>query len=244
MRIKVLGTRGEVEPSIPYHSKHSGLLIDDTLLLDLGEKEFLDFKPKSIFITHLHPDHAFFITEPAAIDIPIYAPESTEVETDVRTAESTVRIGSYKVIPIPTHHSKKVKSSAYVVDNGKQKLLYTGDMIWINKEYHHLFKGLALVVTEASFIRKRGMVRRDKDTGKIYGHTGVPNLIDLFKQFTRHILFIHFGNWFYEGASAARQRLNKLGKDNDMNIYVGYDNMELDLDHLQPGSSQPSTNPT
>lgn len=237
MRIKVLGTRGEVEPSAPYHSKHSGLLVDDTLLLDLGEREFLDFKPRSIFITHLHPDHAFFITEPTAIDIPIYAPEATEVETDVRTADSTVRIGCYKVIPIPTHHSKKVKSTAYLVDNGKQKLLYTGDMIWINKQYHDLFDDLALVVTEASFIRKGGMIRRDRDTGQIYGHAGVPNLIDLFKKFTRHILFIHFGNWFYKGARAARQRLNKLGRMNGINIYVGYDAMELDLDDLQPGSS-------
>jgi len=237
MRIKVLGTRGEVEPSAPYHSRHSGVLVDDTLLLDLGEREFLDFKPRSIFITHLHPDHAFFITEPAAIDIPIYAPEATQMATDVRMAEGMIQIGSYRVMPIPTHHSKKVKSTAYLVDNGERKLLYTGDMIWINKEYHGLFNDLALVVTEASFIRKGGMVRRDKTTKQIYGHTGVPNLIDLFKQFTRHILFIHFGNWFYKGARAARQRLNKLGKTNGINIYVGYDSMELDLDDLQPGSS-------
>jgi len=236
MRIKVLGTRGEVESSAPYHSKHSGLIVDDTLLLDLGEREFLDFRPKGIFVTHLHPDHAFFVAEPAAIDIPIYAPEASRMATNVRTAGSSVQIDSYRVVTIPTHHSKKVKSVAYLVDNGEQKLLYTGDMIWINKEYHNLFNSLALVVTEASFIRKGGMIRRDKDTGQIYGHTGVPNLIDLFKQFTRHILFIHFGNWFYEGARAARHRLNKLGKKNNLNIYVGYDAMELDLDDLQPGS--------
>jgi glyoxylase-like metal-dependent hydrolase (beta-lactamase superfamily II) len=237
MRIKVLGTRGEVESSAPYHSKHSGLLVDDTVLLDLGEREFLDFKPKGIFVTHLHPDHAFFVVDPTPIDIPIYAPEASRVATGVRTAQSAVQIDSYTIVPIPTHHSKKVKSVAYLVDNGEQKLLYTGDLIWINKEYHNLFNSVAFVITEASFIRKGGMIRRDRDTGQIYGHAGVPNLIDLFKRFTRHILFIHFGNWFYKGARVARQRITKLGKKNGMNIYVGYDGMELDLDDLQPGPS-------
>lgn len=237
MRIKVLGTRGEVEPSAPYHSRHSGLLVDDTLLLDLGEREFLNPKPRSIFITHLHPDHAFFVSEPGAIDIPVYAPEATQMASNVRIAESTVRTNSYRVLPIPTHHSTIHKSTAYLIDNGKQKLLYTGDMIWINKEYHNLFNGLTLVVTEASFIRKGGMVRRDKDTGQIYGHTGIPNLIDLFKRFTRHILFMHFGGWFYEGAREARQRLNELGRKNNVGIYIGYDGMELDLNDLQAGLS-------
>jgi len=229
MHIKVLGTRGEVDPSSPYHSKHSGILVDGMLLLDLGEREFLDYKPKSIFITHLHPDHAFFVTEPMAIDIPIYAPEESQNATNLRKIGNAIQIDSHRVTPIPTHHSKKVKSVGYLVDNGTQKILYTGDLIWINKEYHHLFDHLALVITEASFIRKGGMVRKDRDTGQIYGHTGVPNLIDLFKQFTSHILFIHFGNWFYKGAKAARETLNKMGISNGISVHVGYDGMQLDL---------------
>jgi hypothetical protein len=159
--------------------------------------------------------------------------------TDVRIAHSTVRIDPYKVIPIPTHYSKKVKSVACLVDNGDRKLLYTADMTWMNNEYHGLFNDLALVVTEASFISKGGMVRRDKYAGQIYGHTGVPNLIDLFKQFTCHISFMHFGNCFYEGARAVRRRLNTLGKTNGTNTYVGYNNMKLDLDDLLSDLSPP-----
>ena len=41
MKIQILGTRGEVEPSAPYHARHSGILIDDRFMFDLGEKEFL-----------------------------------------------------------------------------------------------------------------------------------------------------------------------------------------------------------
>jgi ribonuclease BN (tRNA processing enzyme) len=61
MNIHVLGTRGYIRPSAPRHSRHSGVLIDGALLLDCGEKEFLTHKPKYILITHLHPDHAFFV---------------------------------------------------------------------------------------------------------------------------------------------------------------------------------------
>jgi glyoxylase-like metal-dependent hydrolase (beta-lactamase superfamily II) len=231
LRIKVLGTRGEVEPSVPYHSKHSGVLVDNRLLLDLGEREYLNYRPEAVFITHLHPDHAFFITEPASIDVPVYAPEESD-KAGLRVIESTVQVGPYRVTPIPTHHSKKVKSSAYLVESGQQKLLYTGDVIWINKEYHQLLDGLALVITEASFVRKGGMIRKDGDTGRIYGHTGVPNLIALFQPFTRHILLVHFGNWFYRDTKAARDKLQQMGKSEGVTVHVGYDGLELDLDDL------------
>jgi len=50
---------GEIRKSCPYHSKHPGVLIDEKILLDIGEEEFLKYKPEYVFITHLHPDHAF-----------------------------------------------------------------------------------------------------------------------------------------------------------------------------------------
>jgi glyoxylase-like metal-dependent hydrolase (beta-lactamase superfamily II) len=60
MKIEILGTRGEIKNLKPYHAKHSGVFIDNDLLFDLGEKEYLKLNPEHIFITHLHPDHAFF----------------------------------------------------------------------------------------------------------------------------------------------------------------------------------------
>lgn len=218
MKIKILGTRGEIEASAPYHSRHSGVLVDKKLMFDVGEKEFLKYKPKHIFITHLHPDHAFFVREKEKIKY---------------SALKGGRIDSYNIIAIPTVHSKKVKSRAYLIKRGRQKVLYTGDMIWINKKYHNLFKNLDLVITEGSFIRKGGMIRRDKTTGDIYGHNGIPDLINLFKRFTKHILFMHFGTWFYENTKEARKKLQELGKENGVMVLVGYDGMEIDVNKLK-----------
>lgn len=230
MEIHILGTRGEVEPSAPYHSRHSGVLVDDVLLLDVGEKEFLGYQPEYVFITHLHPDHAFFVTDPCELDASVYAPETSPNLTHITVITEAVEVDSYRVTPIPTHHSKYVKSMAYLIESGNQRLLYTGDLIWINKEYHHLLEGLSLVITDGSFIRKGGFIRKDRETGQLYGHTGIPDLIHLFQRFTQHILFVHFGNWFYKDARGARRTLEKLGKASGVAVYVGYDGMKLDID--------------
>ena len=231
MRIKVLGTRGEVEPSSPYHAKHSGVLVDGEVLFDLGEKEFLDLNPRVVFITHLHPDHAFFVNEPAEVSVPLFGPEEfgKNPAVNIRVLEEAVDFDAYRVTPIPTHHSLRVKSQAYLLQKGVEKMLYTGDMVWIDKQYHPLLNGLDLVVTEGSFDRRGGRVNRDAKTGKVYGHTGVPNLVRLFKDFTGNILITHFGTWFYEDPRGAVRKLQELGRENGVNVIAACDGLEIDL---------------
>jgi ribonuclease BN (tRNA processing enzyme) len=230
MKIKVLGTRGEIEESAPYHSKKSGVLLNDKILLDIGDPSFLNYKPKYILITHLHPDHAYFERhhEEPHFGIPIYAPEKYDA-LKIHVTKKPFTIDGYKITPIPTVHSIKVKSNAYLIEYKNKRLIYTGDMIWIEKKYHHLFGKLDIVITEGSFIRKGGMVRRQKETGKIYGHTGIPNLMHLFKPYTHKMLFVHFGAWFYKDIKKARKTIQKLAKENDLNAIVGYDGLEIEI---------------
>jgi glyoxylase-like metal-dependent hydrolase (beta-lactamase superfamily II) len=214
MQIKILRTRGEVDHSVSYHSHHSGVLIDDTLLIDLGEPEYLDLSPEAILIMHLHPDHAYFVRdkkEKPPGGIPIFAPEKTE-NFDVKILDKKKTIADYTIHPILTHHSLTVRSQAYCITKNSRKILYTGDMIWINKKNHPLFEGLDLVITEGSYIRKGGLVRKDKKTGKIYGHTGIPDLVHLFKDYCNHIVLMHFGSWFYRDTGQARKQIKGLAK--------------------------------
>ncbi|MBD3193835.1 MAG: hypothetical protein GF317_02190 [Candidatus Lokiarchaeota archaeon] len=235
MNIKVLGTRGEIEPTKPYHSRHSGVLIDKNILFDIGEEEFIKYNPNYVFITHLHPDHAFFVRnsfdKKINFSIPLFAPESFDGIVQ-KLNKDRIKLGSYIIRLIPTHHSKKVKSTAYLISNNKHRILYTGDLIWINKEYHNLLKNSDLVITEASFISEQGRIQKDKKTGQIYGHAGVPSLIKLFKKFTNNILFFHFGEWFYENVPESRKKLQKLGKEHDVNIITSYDGFEINLSDL------------
>ncbi len=231
MKIKILGTRGEIKSSLPKYSKHSGILIDDELLLDIGEKEFLKYKPSFIFVTHIHPDHAFFLNQKKQgekIDATIYAPEKLEKNFKIKVLKKAFKINKYRIIPIPTLHSVRVKSQGYIVSNGIKKIFYTGDMVSIRKKYFNLLKNLDLVITEASFIRKGGMIRKSKD-GKIFGHAGIPDLLSFFRNFTKEILLIHFGSWFYRNPCVASDKLTKMGIEYNLKIEVGHDGMLINI---------------
>src|SRR5438094_6986268 len=118
MNIHVLGTRGYIRPSAPRHSLHSGVLIDEALMLDCGEKQFLAHQPEFILITHLHPDHAFFIgarNRLQSLPASTFAPTALPA-LNVKELTTTRRLGEYKVMPIPTEHSHLVASQAYLVE--------------------------------------------------------------------------------------------------------------------------------
>lgn len=228
MKVHILGTRGEIEESVPYHSKKSGILIDGKLLLDCGDECFLDYDPEAIIITHLHPDHAYFVrhNQIPQCDSPIYAPE--KYDDVVTVVAKQFKVDSYTITPIPTVHSIKVKSQAYLIEHAGKRLLYTGDMIWIEKKYHHLLGHIDAVITEASYLRKGGMVRRTVE-GQLYGHTGVPNLIQFFKPYTKIMLFVHFGAWFYKDSARARKTFKRLAHEHDIQLIVGYDGLKITL---------------
>lgn len=230
MNIKVLGTRGHIQTSAPYHSHYSGVLIDDKLLLDCGHESFLTYNPLAVLITHLHADHAFFMNSAShyRFAMPVYAPE-TCAQTELIVPGQPFTIADYQITPIPTIHSHIVRSQAYSIQHDGKKILYTGDMIWIKKEYHDLLIGHDLIITEASFVDEGGLVRREKHTGELYGHTGIPNLLTLFAAYAPTIMLVHFGSWFYKDMHRARKQLQALGKSHGCHILIGYDGFSYDL---------------
>jgi ribonuclease BN (tRNA processing enzyme) len=228
MKIRVLGTRGEIKVSDNKHIYHSGVLIDNLVMLDLGEKDFLKYHPKIVFITHLHPDHAYFARHHfKAPNLTIFAPELYGEDQRVKIINKLIKFDFYKITPIPTIHSKKVKSQAYLIEKNLKRVLYTGDMIWIKKEYWPILINLDLVITEGSFINIGGRIRRDNEKN-VFGHTDIPNLIKFFSPFTQKILFIHFGSWFFDDTKRSIHRIEALTQEG-LDLMIGYDGMELDV---------------
>jgi len=225
MKVRILGTRGKIEAKLPRHTKHSGILIDENILIDVGEKKFLKYNPQVIFFTHLHPDHAWFIetNETFDVNIPVYTPEDIPLIKNYKIISEPINIDGYTITPVPTIHSIIVHSQGYVIEKEGQRIFYSGDMIWIEKKYHHLLTNLDLIITDGSFIRKGGAIRR-KDN-QIFGHNGIPDLINFFKKFTHHIIFMHFGTWFMENASESKRKIKAL-ETNGLKIDVAYDGKE------------------
>jgi len=216
MKIQILGTRGEIDESAPWHSKHSGVLINDELMIDLGEESYLEYNPGFVLFSHFHPDHAYFMRKNNSLKqkIQAYGPEKPEELNDVSVVDKPFDKNGYHITPIPVIHSLKGKSLAYLIEKDGKRLLYTGDIAWIEKQYQDTFGQLDAVITEGSFIQKGGMIRRDKKSGKIFGHTGIPDIVRVFSQYTDCIVFMHFGSWFMEDVEAARNKIQDLSSRN------------------------------
>lgn len=129
MRVTILGTRGNIESSAPGYSKHSGVLVDGSILLDAGETEYLQHRPKWVFITHLHKDHAAIGPQDVPQGTQVYAPESSPRLPMIQVNDGAVHAGDYTVTPIPTIHSQRVKSVAYLVEKDRERLLYSSDLV-------------------------------------------------------------------------------------------------------------------
>jgi L-ascorbate metabolism protein UlaG (beta-lactamase superfamily) len=211
MRLKILGTRGNISPSAPGYVRHSGILVDARILLDLGETAYLRYRPHHIFITHLHPDHAAFPRTGVVRDAEIHLPEPTRKLPGARVMSGPVRSGSYRIVPVPTVHSLKVRSVGYVIEKGRRRVFFSSDLVSIERRYHRRLGRLDLVITEGSYMRRGGLVRTDAASGRPFGHAGIPNLIEFFRPFTARIIITHFGSWFYKDIAASIRQIASLG---------------------------------
>lgn len=227
MKIKILGTRANISTSAAIHTKHTGILIDDMIMFDVGERDFLLEKPGYIFITHLHPDHAFF-QHPAnglvPASLPVYAPQNSNKAKTIKVVDENImlHINGYRIIPVPVIHSLKVKSLGYIIENNFKRIFFSGDVAWIDKKYRNKFGKFDLVITEGSFYRKGGMIRRDKKSKKIFGHNGIPDLVKMFKPYTQHIVIIHLGKWFMKDVQKGEEKIRQLGTENFI-VEAAYD---------------------
>ncbi len=211
MRLEILGTRGNILPSAPKYARHSGVLVDGRILLDLGEATYLRYRPQRIFITHLHPDHAAFMQTEVVTAAEIYVPEPTRKLPGARVMSRPVQSGSYRIVPVPTIHSTKMRSLGYVVEKGGRRVFFSSDLVAIQRQYQRRLRQLDLVITEGSYMRRGGLVRIDPASGRPFGHTGIPNLIEFFRPFTSRIVITHFGSWFYKDIPASIQQIASLG---------------------------------
>jgi ribonuclease BN (tRNA processing enzyme) len=217
VRLEILGTRGNIPVSAPGYARHPGVLIDARILLDLGEAAYLRRRPTHIFITHLHPDHAIHLPN-VATGARVYVPERIS---------RTVRIGSYRITPVPTVHSLKLRSVGYVVQKGKRRVFYSSDLVSIDRQYYRRLRRLDLVITDGSYIRRGGLVRINPATGRRFGHAGIPDLIAFFRAFTRRIVITHFGSWFYKDIAASIRRIADLG--DGVEVSAARDGLVIDL---------------
>jgi ribonuclease BN (tRNA processing enzyme) len=199
----------------------------DDVLFDMGERTYLDLRPSAAFITHLHEDHAFFVNDDAVeFEMPVYAPQDWNGR-GLRVIRGPVEINGMTVTPIPTVHSATIRSCAYLIEKDLARVLYTGDLISVQDRYRDRIPEVDLVITDGSFMRRGGLVRRDPITGRPHGHTGIPDLVEFFSPLARKIVFTHFGSWFYQNIPSSTEKVRSIGLT--VPVVVAEDGLELEV---------------
>lgn len=228
MKIEVLGSRGKVEPSAPAYEKHTGFIIDETILLDVGEPEYLERDPEAIVFTHFHPDHAFFVynDETFAPGVPHFGPQEHPLIPNLGIIEDEITINGYYFKPIPVIHALSLKSWGYVVEKDGKRIFFTGDVAWIEKKYLEEIGRVDLVVTESTIMKKGGRINRSGN--KIYGHTGIPDLVRILSPLTEKIVFTHYGDWFFEDVKNNPDKIKALEKEG-LQIIPAYDGFTIEI---------------
>jgi len=236
LKIIFLGTLGEIEKQAKGHEKKSGILFikdQKKLLVDCGHPDHLKVDPDFIFITHFHPDHCQGLEEYSGV---IYTakicrpdlPKDFQIELKILDRG---KLGPFSVKTFPTLHSKKVRSVALKIDN----VLYTSDLInfkdGTREDRSRIFRGIDVIIGDASFVKKGGMIRKDPKTGEIYGHTGIPNLVKWCEeQGVKTLILTHFGEWFTKDPKKGQEKISALSKT--LKILLAKDGLEIDVSKL------------
>jgi ribonuclease BN (tRNA processing enzyme) len=228
MVIEILGVRGELETQLPNYEKHCGVLVDDQLLLDFGETSFLEKHPKWVLITHLHPDHAAFLNTSLTKDLPIVISPEASMLTSLQIENQPFTLSNYHLTPVPTIHTPKTKSQGYRIDDGQHSIFYSGDMTNIEERYRSLLVHLDLVITDGSYIQPNALAAGE-NAGQADGHTDIPKLLELFAPYTKKIVFIHFGEWFFKDLEGSLTKLQQLGKEKGIEVIAGYEGLKIEL---------------
>ncbi len=212
VRLRFLGTRGEIEESSPGHQYHSSLLVtsDRTrILIDYGRLRrysLEELNPQALLITHAHPDHYAWLEEPVPSPATVYLTAETLEYGRYRPEKSKVikprqrfNIGGIEVLAYRVIHSIRCPAVGYRLETEGKTLVYNPDLVDI-VEKEDILAGVDYYIGDGSAI-KANLVRRRGDT--LFGHTRTTTQINWCrKSGIAHIIFTHLGKETLENEDA------------------------------------------
>lgn len=233
MRLKFLGTKGEIEEEALKHKYNSSLLIEEQgfrLLVDHGllSKKLTKIKPEAILITHAHPDHFVWLKKDEDYQGKIYVTPETEKLVKFKKNFEIIKInqwfklGPFKIFAYPVAHSLIAPALGFKIKNSRT-LIYNPDLIVM--EDKEVLKNVDLYIGDGSSVRSNLVRRRDD---KFFGHTRMKTQINWCKQYRiNNVIFTHLGK---EALSIGDKELAKILKQEGMNVKIADDGMTYEVD--------------
>ncbi|MBD3380990.1 MAG: MBL fold metallo-hydrolase [candidate division Zixibacteria bacterium] len=239
MKLKFIGTRGNIEAKNRRHRRHSSLLVsynNQNLMIDCGKDwrgNFQKYSPQAILLTHAHPDHAFGLKDGAPC--PVYATSTSwkkldDLEIDDKRKLSTDKKHTVKGIEVKActvEHSLKAPAVGFRMKAGRHQIFYAPDLVYIHERSRAL-KGVDVYIGDGatidrSFVRKRG--------DYLIGHAPVrTQLTWCQKENVDFALITHCGSQIVESDERKLgAKLRRMAGERGVSVKIAYDGMETVL---------------
>ncbi len=239
MKLTFLGTRGEIEARTSRHRMHSSLIVSyrgSEVMVDCGADwlgQINDLRPKAIFVTHAHPDHAWGLKEGAPC--PVHAPEEAWQlmqdygVRDRRTVEhqTAIEVGRMVFEAFPVEHSIRAPAVGYRISGGRATIFYAPDVVYVHDREQAL-RGAKLYVGDGATV-VRSMVRRRGDA--LFGHTPIRTQLSWCqKEGVPRAIFTHCGTELVAGDEPSLvARIEEMARERGVRATIAHDGMKVVL---------------
>ena len=230
MKLKFLGTKGEIEESSSFHQYHSSLLVEENsfrLLIDHGviSQPLEKIKPSAILITHGHPDHFLWLKKDEDYQGKIYVIPETEKlakfkkNFEIIPKNEEFTIGPFRILAYKVVHSLRAPAVGFRVICKDKTFVYNPDIVVM--EDKKVLEGVDLYIGDGSSF-KANLVRKKGD--QVFGHARMQTQINWCREFKiTKIIFTHLGK---EPLEIGDQMLEKLLAQEGMTILIAHDGWE------------------
>ena len=203
MKLKFLGTRGEIDLRTRLHRMHSSLEVSyrgTAVMIDCGADwlhRIRRMRPQAIVLTHAHPDHAWGLKDGAPCPVLATRPtwrslgESPLLDRGVVVPLTPFHIGGISLLAFPVQHSTRAPAVGYRIAAGRSTIFYAPDLVYILNEKKAL-SGIQIYVGDGASLR-RPIVRNI--SGALVGHAAIRTQLGWCRRRgVRRALFTHCGS--------------------------------------------------
>jgi phosphoribosyl 1,2-cyclic phosphodiesterase len=239
VRLRFLGTRGEIEARTRRHSRHSSLLVGyrrREVMVDCGldwRDRLARVRPAAIVVTHAHPDHAAGLRDGAPC--PVYAPAEAWgaiqrypiTDRGIVEPRCPLAVVGIEFEAFPVEHSLRAPAVGYRIRAGRAVIFYAPDLVSIGDEQEAL-SGLDLYVGDGAAVGRSIVRRRD---GRAIGHASIRAQLEWCASAgVRRAVFTHCGSEIVKGDTrAVTAVVRALGSEYGIEALIAHDGLALSL---------------
>jgi ribonuclease BN (tRNA processing enzyme) len=231
IKLKFLGTKGEIEEETPVHRFHSSMIIESggtKLLIDYGllrQHPLEETAPDAVLITHAHPDHYSWLKQDAPSEISVYL---TQVSLDygkfrprnphVVTPMKPFKVGTFTCMAYDVIHSIRCPAVGWKLVVDGRTVVYNSDLVDI-VEKEKVLTGVDWYIGDGSAVRAN-LVRRRDDI--LFGHTRIITQVHWCEKFgIKNMIFTHLGR------ETLREEANFKAEHPE--VILAYDGLEMEI---------------